>query len=476
METKAMIQLLKNTDGRRTRFNRHYSTALRYYHNENDITLRNDGESKTKEEGKEAEDGPLRHADNRVSSNYAQLLIDQEAGYLATVPPAIDVEDDRLNDKIKNTLGDNFNLRLNQLVVDASNAGVGWLHYWIDDDKQFRYGIVPPDQVTPIYSSDLDRKLLAVRRSYKELDPDTGKQFNVHEYWTAKDVTVFKSKLPDYSDLETIDDRFPTYDISTGDEVSAGAVFDHGFGRVPFIAFSKNKDERPELLKVKGFIDVFDNVYNGFVNDINDVQQVILVLTNYGDTDLSEFMKTLKQDKAIKMDNLGPSDKSGVDKLTIDIPVEARDNVLNRTDSKIFVDGQGINPTDFKAIGNASGTAIRALYGHLELKASNTEAYFRDALNELVRAIMGWLGVSDADSRPISQTWTRTAIQNSLEQAQVVAQVAQYSSDEAVAKANPIVDDWQEELKNRQDDIVAQDGYGNPDADDQLGGEDDDQA
>lgn len=469
METKTMIQLLKNTDGRRGHFNQRYQTALRYYHNENDITLRNDGESKTREEGKEAEGGPLRHADNRVSSNYAQLLIDQEAGYLATVPPAIDVEDDKLNDLLKNTLGDNFNLRLNQLVVDASNAGVAWVHYWIDDDGQFRYGIVPPNQVTPIYSSDLDSKLLAVRRSYRKLDSETGKFYSVHEYWTDKDMTAFKSKLPDYSDLAPITDRIPVLDVSTGDEIGSGAVLNHNFGRVPFIAFPKNKDWRPELLKIKGYIDVYDNVYNGFVNDINDVQQVILILTNYGGTDLDEFMKTLKQDKAIKMDNAGPNDRSGVDKLTIDIPVEARDNVLQRTDAKIFVDGQGVNPTDFKEIGNASGTAIRALYGHLELKASNTEAYFRDALAELVRAIMNWLRVTDADSRPINQTWTRTAIQNSLEQAQVVAAVAQYSSDEAIAKANPIVDDWQEEMQNRQDDIVKRDGYGNETALQDLG-------
>lgn len=473
MEIKTMKQLLKNTDGRRIKLANQFDKSLKYYFNKNDITNRNNGESKLNESGKNE---PLRRADNRVSSNFHQLLVDQEAGYVATVPPTIDVEDDTLNDEIKDTLGDNFNLRLNQMVVDASNAGVAWLHYWIDDSGQFRYGIVPPDQVVPIYSSDLDRKLLALRRSYKQLDPDTGKYFKVHEYWTDKDVTVFKSTMPDYGDLSLYTDRFTLYDVTSGDETGTGAVLEHQLGRIPFIAFPKNKYRRPELLKYKGLIDVYDNVYNGFVNDVDDIQQVILVLTNYGGEDLDSFMKALKEDHAIKMDSVGPGDKSGVDKLTIDIPVEARNTLLEVTKSDLFVEAQGINPVDFKEIGNASGTAIRALYGHLELKASITESYFRDALTELVRAILTWLKAPDADSRKINQTWTRTAIQNDLEQAQIVAQIAQYTSDEAIAKANPIVDDPQQELQDRQDDIVKHDGYENPEALNNLGGEDDDES
>ncbi|WP_416353917.1 phage portal protein [Agrilactobacillus fermenti] len=464
MEIKVMQELLKNTDTRRAGFNSRFQKSKKYYFNENDITDRNNGESKTNSKGK---DDLLRSADNRVSHNYHQLLVDQEAGYLATTAPQIDVDDNGLNDLIKDTLGDNFNLYLNQLVVDAANAGVAWVHYWIDSSDQFRYGVVPPNQVTPIYSNDLNRKLLAVRRSYTQLDPDTGKHFKVHEYWTDKDVTVFKSTSFDYGDLTYMEDRFPIYDVATGDEVGTGARIEHDFGRVPFVAFPKNKYERPDLLKYKGLIDVYDKIYNGFVNDVDDIQQVILILTNYGGQSLDEFKKALKDDHAVKFESTGTGDKSGLDKLTIDIPVEARNSLLNTTEAAIFKEGQGIDPNDFKT-NNATGVAIKMLYSHLELKASMTEAYFRIGLTELIRAILRWQKVADADGRSISQTWTRTAIQNNLEQAQTIAQVAAYSSDEAIAKANPIVDDWQQELKDRQDDVVKKDGYANPEALDDL--------
>lgn len=469
MEVAAMKKLLTATDPRRLEFNTKYKQSLRYYFNENDITLRNNGESKVEEHGK---DELLRSADNRVSNNYHQLLVDQEAGYVATVAPSIDVEDDALNDKIKNTLGDNFNLRLNQLVVDTSNAGKGWLHYWIDEDNQFRYGIVPPDQVTPIYSSDLTRKLIAVRRTYSQLNPEDGKAYNVHEYWTDKDVTVFTSKSGDYRDLHPYTDRFTFYDITTGEKTGTTNVYNHQFGRIPFIGFQKNKFERPELNKYKGLIDVYDNVYNGFVNDIDDVQQVILVLTNYGGESLDEFKKALKKDKAVKFESMGSGDKSGLDKLTIDIPVEARNSVMESTKGDIFVHGQGIDPTKFEA-NNATGVAIKMLYSHLELKAAQTESYFRDSLSELIRAIMNWMKVADANGRRINQVWTRTAIQNDVEQAQIVSSLSNITSDENIAKGNPLVEDWQEELELRKDDVVKHDGFDNPGAFDDLKPDDD---
>lgn len=472
--TEAMKKLLKRTDAMHNEFIEDYKTSMRYYLNENDITIPVGGQSKARNDGKI--DELLRSADNRVSSNYHQLIVDQEAGYLTTTPPQIDVEDETNNDKLVDILGDEFGVRLNSLVVYAANAGVAWVHYWKDKDEGFKYGIVPPDQVTPIYSNDLERKLLAVRRSYEEINPATGGTRNIHEYWTDTEVTVWQSTDEDaYSDLKPVYDRFTAVDITTGMEAGTSNTMTYDDpGHIPFIPFKKNEFGRPELTKYKGQIDVYDSVYNGFVNDVDDVQQVILVLTNYGGESLAEFKKALKQDKAVKFESMGTGDKSGLETLTIDIPVDARNSLLETTESKIFKQGQGIDPTKFEA-NNATGAAIKMLYSHLELKAGNTQAQFEIGISELVKAILRFMGVADADDTKVKQTWTRTLIQNDLERAQILSSVATYSSDEAIAKANPIVEDWQQELQDREDDVVKHDGYDNPDALNGLnGGEDDD--
>lgn len=442
-----MQELIKNTATARGQFINSYEEARKYYNNENEITNRNNGESKVNKDGK---DDPLRHADNRVSHNFYQLLVDQEAGYVATKAPQIDVGNNRDNQKISDTLGDDFGLSIHNLDIDASNAGKGWIHYWIDEDGNFRYAIVPPDQVHPIWSTTLDHKLLGVLRSYKQLDPDTGKYFNVHEYWDDKNGYFFKEKTTNPLTLEPFD-RIVTYDATAGYETGLSNKIAHNAGRVPFIEFPKNAQRLPELHKVKGLIDAYDDIYNGFLNDIDDVQQVVLVLKNYGGTDLKQFMHDLKQNKAVKFNNAGNGDQSGIDTLQIEIPVDARDKVLTLTKSDIFLQGQGIDPANF-ANTNASGVAIKMLYSHLELKASTTESYFKRSISELVRAIMRFYDMKDPDGRHIAQTWDRTQVEDDLTQAQTVSTIANWSSKEAIAKNNPLVDDWQQELEYQKQD------------------------
>ena len=450
MEIETIKSLIRNTAASRNAFNERYDEALRYYQAQNAITDRTNGDSKLVKDGKSE---PLRRADNRVSSNFYQLLVDQEAGYLTTTAPTIDVGEDSLNQKIKEVLGDDFTLTMTNLAIDASNAGRGWLHYWIDEDGNFRYAIVPPNQCTPIYSTELDNKLLGMLRSYKKLDPDTGKYYIVHEYWNDTSATFYKQLSTNPLDLEPLN-IITTYDASAGFETGLGSSYVHNMGRVPFIAFNKNKMLLNELHKVKGLIDAYDDIYNGFLNDLDDVQQVVLVLKNYGGTDLHQFMNDLKQNKAIKFNTVGSGDQSGVDTLQIDIPVEARNTALQLTKTNIFLQAQGVDPANFES-SNASGVAIKMLYSHLELKASTTEAQFRRGLSQLVRAIMRYLGVSDADSRPITQTWTRTRVEDDLSRAQVVATVANFTSRKALAKANPIVTDWQQELKDEEEEKQA---------------------
>ena len=454
MDVKALKELLKNTGTQHKRFSDRYEKSIKYYNNENDITLRTNGKSIVKEDGKK---DPLRRADNRVSNNLHQLLVDQEAGYVATVAPQIDVDSDTDNQRIRDVLGDQFALVINKEVIDAANAGVGWLHYWIDEDNNFRYGIVTPSQITPVYDTTLDNKLLGVLRSYKQLDTDVGKYFTVHEYWNDKEAQFFKTKASDQTVIEPFN-KIVSYDTTAGYETGQSNTYTHNLGRVPFIPFPKNIYQKPDLFKYKGLIDAYDHIYNGFLNDVSDVQQVILVLNNYGGTDLKEFMDTLRDYKAVKFNNAGNGDKSGIEKLTIDIPVEARKTLLDLTRENIFTEGQGIDPNKFETT-NASGTAIKMLYSNLELKAANTQAYFTNSINDLIRAIMRYLNLKDPEGRKITQTWKRTRVEDDLAKAQTVATVANYTSKEAIARSNPIVDDWQQELKDQKEDIQNSDGF-----------------
>ena len=222
---------------------------------------------------------------------------------------------------------------------------------------------------------------------------------------------------------------------------------------MPFIPFKNNELETDDLKPIKDLVDVYDKVYSGFVNDTDDVQEVIFVLTNYGGQDKQEFLQDLKQYKLIKMDNDGMGDQSNVTTLAIDIPAEARTLILERTKQQIFISGQGVNPETDK-LGNSSGVALNFLYSLLELKVGNMETQFRSGYATLVKLILRYLGAKE--DVKIKQTWTRNSINNDTEMAQVVSSLSAITSRKNIAKSNPIVEDWEDELRLLEEDEQKQ--------------------
>ena len=71
-------------------------------------------------------------------------------------------------------------------------------------------------------------------------------------------------------------------------------VYEHHLGAVPFIPFRNNNLCSSDLDKIKDLCDAYDKTFSGFVDDLEDIQEVILVLTNYGGTDAGEFLRDLK--------------------------------------------------------------------------------------------------------------------------------------------------------------------------------------
>lgn len=453
--------LYSNTSTYLSEVNNKYKESVNYYKGRNLISrtgsLTNIEQAKQQaDDAKQDKRDPIRKANNRVSSNFYQILVDQEAGYLATNDPSIDVGDDDLNQKIKMILGDSLALTMQNLIIDVSNAGVGWIHYWIDSNGNFKYGIVTPEQVYPIYADNLENEVVAVERVYQVLntDPESSKTYNtIVEYW---DDTTCTSYVVDNNATFSPYNQFDIVDVSTNETSGNGNVFEHGLGRVPFIKFRKNMYEKPELDKVKGTIDVYDKVYNGFANDLQDIQQTLMVLKGYGGVNLDEFMDALRKYKAIKIDTNGD-----VSNLQIEIPVEARQTMLEITKQKIFDEGQGIDPDKFMDNGALSGKAIKGLYAHLDLKATTTEKNFRQGLGSLIRAILRYLNVNDWETRNVSQTWIKNAIQDELERAQALQALGPYMSEWSIARANPFVDDVDAELEHLADEKINADGYSN---------------
>lgn len=403
--------------------------AERYYRNDNDILNKS---TNTDEVG-----NPLRNADNRICNNFHGLLVNQKASYLFTAPPLFDTGDDVTNQRITETLGDRFSKVCKDLCINASNAGIAWLHYWIAADGRLKYAVIDSKQVIPIWSPQLDKELLAVFRAYTQTSEDTGETYDIYEYWDGSGCQTFR-KLSNTS----VDDLivYPMFDSFPDGQTNS---IKHGFGRVPFIPFLNNNIVENDLMNIKGHSDAYDKVYSGFVNDLEDIQEVIFVLTNYGGANLSEFLTQLKKYKTVsQFDDAG--DKSGLSTLSIDIPIEARKELLEITRRAIFEKGQGVDPQQ-QDFGNASGVALKFMYSLLELKAGLLETEFRLGFGEFIRAICQYLRT---DCQTITQTWTRTAITNDSEIANICVLSSNILSGKTILANHPFVENVQSEINN----------------------------
>lgn len=398
-----------------------YEKASLYYRNQNDILRQ---KSPANQVSESFNIDPLRNADNRISHNWFNLLVNQKAGYLFSYAPHFDLSEPKLNNKIRNILGDDFAKICKDLCIDASCYGSAYLHYW--NDNGFNFASIDASQIIPIYSGDIRNELTAVIRVYHTVVND--KQTLVYEYWNDSEMYCFYEE-------NGIKPYFRFDDNSY--------FFKHGFNKLPFIEFKNNNLSSSDLDSVKSLIDVYDKVFSGFVNDIEDIQQVILVLTNYGGQDLQSFLADLKRYKAIDMQTDENSVNSGISTMSIDIPIEARREILSITRKQIFVSGQGIDPQN-ELFNNTSGVALRHLYGLLELKCGLMEAEFRSGFNKLIRAILASL--NNHTSCLIEQNYKRAYIQNDLEKAEILCKLSDFTSDFTLAKNNPLVEDFEKEI------------------------------
>ncbi len=405
--------------------------ADRYYRNQSDVLY---GPKKEDEEGH-----PLRNADNRIPRNFHGLIVNQKAAYAFTTPPTFDIGSSKANAEILKALGDEYRKECMELCVNAANTGVAWVHYWTNELNEFEWAVIDSKQIVPIWNKSAKQKLIGALRVYTQIDETDGKNYTIYEYWNKEECQVYRRLQSDLN-YDNLTDYAIFENPTTGELVSE---YSHGMEEIPFIPFFNNNIKSSDLDNIKPLIDVYDKVFSGFINDLEDVQELIFVLSGYGGTDLNGFLQDLKKYKVIKMD---AEEGAGVSTLNIEIPIEARNSVLDATRKAIFEQGQGFDPRP-ENFGNQSGEALKFMYSLLEMKTGLMETEFQLGFAKLVRAICNFKNIK-CDN--IVQTWTRTCIKNEQEQAAICKDSVGIISQKTILKNHPFVEDAEAELKQIQ--------------------------
>ena len=189
----------------------------------------------------------------------------------------------------------------------------------------------------------------------------------------------------------------------------------------PIVPLWGNPLHQSELVGIQEQIDAYDLIKNGFLNDL-DTSQLYWVIKGAGgmdDIDLAQFMSKLKQTHFAQLD----ADQEATP-VTVDIPYNARELLLNRIERDLYKDYGALNVDEIKG-GAVTATQILAAYEPLNTKADQYEYCLHDFLD-------GILLVAGIDGE--SPTFTRSKLINVSEDVQTVLQAAQVLDEEYVTE------------------------------------------
>lgn len=416
----------------------HMIKGHNYYHNESEILNRKQYYYK---DGVKTEDNTK--SNHKIPHNWHKLLVDQKVSFLVGKPVVFQCNNTDKDDKsskeyeerLNLILGEEWDDNLTELAKNSSNKGTEWLHIYINEEGKFKFLIIPAEEVIPIYDTSLQENLEAILRYY--LVEVNGKDRIRVEWWTRDAVTFY---IQNDSGEYVLDDTESTNPDSHYYYNDIG----YGWGKVPFIEFPNNQERYSDLKYYKELADNYDLNVSDLANNLSEIQEIITILKGYEGTKLDEFYENLRYYKAIKV-----SGEGGVDKLELNIPIEAKKEHLDRLEENIFLFGQGVNlKTD--VFGNApSGVSLKFMYTLLDLKASVMERKFRKSIKRLLWFATEYINIIDKknyDSATIQVTFRKTMITNDRENVEIAKNSKGIISDETIVANHPWVEDVAEEL------------------------------
>lgn len=201
-----------------------------------------------------------------------------------------------------------------------------------------------------------------------------------------------------------------------GTEIYAG----ENYPAFPIIPLYGNDHKQSELVGMKEKIDAYDLILNGFENDLDNAQ-IYWIIKGAGGMDDPDLMRFL--DRLRVVGAAAPGDGQDVTPVTVDIPYDAREKLLDRLEKQLYKDAMIMNPNDL-ASSAATATQIRAAYERQNSKADMYEYCVLDFLR-------GLLALNGLEDEP---TFTRSMIVNTQEEIQSVVMAASYLDSSYVTR------------------------------------------
>lgn len=424
-----------------------------YYQGAHDILKRDFRQTPVSETGQNGEE-QIRNFFNPNRSNhhcvnpFHHTLVTQKASYLVGREPTISVRGQDAEDfeeALTIFADEEMNSMLHKWVVGASNKGVEYLHVYYDEDGNFRYCIVPAEEIIAIYDEMYQQDLREVIRYYdiKLLENGQEKTRRRVEWWTAEDVTYYMEDSNGAFLREGESAHWAVTEYMDGEEKR---TLPHGWGRVPFIPLKNNEKEMTDLQLVKGLIDAYDFISSEGTNNLLDMVDLYWVIQGYGGETANAVARKLQINKAVQI-----SDSSGkVEAKQIELPMEGRLDWLQMLRKDIFHFGMGVDTSSDDWGKAASGVSLKFQYAMFYLKINGImpeikramKAFFRFAVEDMNRR-----NGTDWDWKRVQIVLNTNGIVDDTETMQIIKESKGIVSEKTLLGKHPFVDDVNSEME-----------------------------
>lgn len=345
----------------------------------------------------------------------------------------------------KEKLGKDFDFQLQRAAKTAMAQGRSFGFWNLDHLEVFGYADTPAEPgFCPLYGEKTSKLMAGIRYWFHRVD-DKHTEFR---------VTFFEED--GYTEYKQVDNEEPVEVMAKRGYVINKNVLPNGvvedssdenYGRLPIITLYANDSHESELVGIRECIDCYDFIKSGLANQIDDTSGIYWILNNTGgmdDVDLANFLYRLKTVRAATVDS---DAGTSVTANTVEIPVEARQTMLEILRSDIYEDFQAL---DVKTLSAAAKTTqeIQAAYQSQDNKCADFEYYIIDFVQEI-------LGLAGIDDNP-TFIWNRVV--NQQEQTQTVLSAANYLPEDILIKHLPFLTPEEAEMaiEERKDSTVSQ--------------------
>lgn len=339
------------------------------------------------------------------------------------------------NHETKKKLGKNFDHELSRLVTKAMVDGVGF-GFWNYDHLE----------VFSFVDTDISPGFVPL------MDEDTGMMRAGIRYWkvagggterfTLYEPDGYTELIRREKDAEPIVFKPKRAYMTVRRQTQAEGVIEEvgvNWPSLPIIPLWANDLHRSEIEGIRDTIDCIDFIKSGLANDVDEASGFYWLLESTGgmdDMDLRRFIERMHVVKAATLE-----DGVKATPHTLDIPIEARNSILNRLESDLYKDFQVLNVTELSAAAKTA-TEIRAAYQPMEDKCGA----FEFCIREFIWRLLDLLGIDDEPSF----TWNRIA--NMTEETQMVMTAAEHLDDETILRKLPwLTPEEVDEILKRKD-------------------------